>query len=54
LLDTPEANIVAVFFSLEIFVWVYLGMWAIYEYMVYIDDPKLRIGNIPPAEIQID
>ena len=48
LLKSPEVNIVMTFFSVEIFVWIYLAFWGIWEFWVYIYDPKLKILNVPP------
>jgi len=46
-LKSPEINMIAVFVSAQIFVWVYLMWWGLWELLVHLEDPNLNLLNKP-------
>ena len=47
-LAAPETNIVMTAISVSLFCWIYLAWWGVWEVLVWMYDPSLRIGNVPP------
>ena len=47
-LASPETNIMATAISVSLFIWIYMAWWGLWEVLVWMYDPNMRIGNIPP------